>query len=67
MLVKVINNDMATAMKKLKKKVFGERILFDYMKHQAYEKPSEKKRRRKNEAIRRYQREQDKLTKEKSY
>lgn len=67
MFVKVINGDMAGALKKLKKKVFGERILFDFMRHQAYEKPSERRRRRKNEAIRRYHREQDRLFKERGY
>lgn len=51
MLVEVRNNDINRAIKELKKKVYRERILIEYKQHMAYEKPSEKKRRRKAEAI----------------
>lgn len=51
MRVEVKNNDVGAALRKLKKLVFKERILIDYMEHTFYEKPSVKKRRAKKEAI----------------
>jgi small subunit ribosomal protein S21 len=50
-LVVVRNNDINRAIKELKKKVYRERILIEYKQRMAYEKPSEKKRRKRAEAI----------------
>jgi small subunit ribosomal protein S21 len=60
MLVEVRNNDMGRAIKELKKRVYRERILIEYKQHMAYEKPSEKRRRKKAEAILRRKRDQEK-------
>lgn len=67
MRIEVRNNDINTALRKLKKKVFSERIIIDYMEHQSFEKPSVKKRRKRAEAIRRTRREQDKRRKQEGY
>lgn len=51
MRIEVKNNDLNRALKELKKRVYRERILIEYKEHMAYEKPSEKRRRKKAEAI----------------
>ena len=51
MRVEVKNNDVGAALRKLKKLVFKENILKDYMEHTFYEKPSVKKRRKRKEAL----------------
>jgi small subunit ribosomal protein S21 len=51
MLVEVRNGDINKALKELKKKVYRERILIEYKQRMAYEKPSEKRRRKRAEAI----------------
>jgi small subunit ribosomal protein S21 len=49
--VEVRGNDINRALKELKKKVYRERILIEYKQHMAHEKPSEKRRRKRAEAI----------------
>lgn len=49
--VDVRNGDINKALKELKKKVYRERILIEYKQRMAYEKPSEKRRRKKAEAV----------------
>lgn len=61
MLIEVRNNDMNRALKELKKRVYRERILIEYKQHLSYEKPSEKKRRKRAEAILRRRKDQEKL------
>jgi len=51
MLVEVRNNDINRALKELKKKVYRERILIEYREKMFYEKPSEKRRRKRAEAV----------------
>lgn len=46
----VRNSDINKAIKELKKKVYRERILIEYRQHMTYEKPSEKRRRKRAEA-----------------
>lgn len=48
--VVVRNNDINKAIKELKRKVYRERILIEFRQRMAYEKPSEKRRRKKAEA-----------------
>jgi small subunit ribosomal protein S21 len=60
-LIEVRNNDMNRALKELKKRVYRERILIEYKQHLSYEKPSEKKRRKRAEAILRRRKDQEKL------
>ena len=67
MQVKVFNNDINSAIRKLKKKVFSERILIDYMRHQAYEKPSIKRRRKMAESILRVRSNKKKEMEERGY
>ena len=57
MRVEVKNNDINAALRKLKKLLFKENVLKEYMAHCFYEKPSIKKRRRKLEAKRRISKE----------
>jgi small subunit ribosomal protein S21 len=59
MLVKVYNNDVGGALRKLKKKMFNEGIIKEVMDRRAYEKPSVKKRRKLNDAKRRAKKEQN--------
>ena len=61
MLVEVRNNDINRALKELKKKVYRERILIEYKQRMSYEKPSEKKRRKRAEAILRRRKDQEKF------
>jgi len=56
--VEVRNNDINKALKELKKRVYRERILIEYKEHMAYEKPSEKRRRKRAEAILRRKKEE---------
>ena len=56
--VRVDNNNFEKALKIFKKKVMNDGILKDLKKHQAYEKPSEKRRRNAAEAVRRHRKEQ---------
>jgi small subunit ribosomal protein S21 len=63
MRIEVRNNDIATAMKKLKKKMFAERILIDYTEAQHFVKPSVKRRRKQAEARRRAKRDAAKRNK----
>lgn len=65
--VRVANGDINGALKKLKKRVFDAKILIDVQRHREYEKPSERKRRKRNESINRMQRERSKLLKERGY
>ena len=51
MYVEVRNNDLNGALKLLKKLVYKERILIEYKQHMQYEKPSEKRRRKRAEAV----------------
>jgi small subunit ribosomal protein S21 len=60
MLVEVRNGDINRALKDLKKKVYRERILIEYKQRMAYEKPSEKKRRKKAESVLRRKKDQEK-------
>lgn len=58
MFVKVINNDIETAMKKLKRALHNDGVIKEVLARRAFEKPSEKKRRKKLEAIRENRRQQ---------
>ncbi len=55
------NGDIERMIRKFKKKVMKSGILLDLKAKQFYEKPSDKKRRRKKESIKRIQRENEKL------
>lgn len=52
MLVEVKNDDFDAALRRLKKLMRKENVLKDYCQKQEYEKPSEKKRRKRQEAAR---------------
>lgn len=52
--VTVNNNDISTAMRKLKKLMTSEGVIRDYRKKEFYVSPSEQKRIEKNAAIRRH-------------
>lgn len=54
MSVLVNNNDVSTAMRKLKKLMTSEGVIRDYRKKEFYVSPSEQKRIEKNAAIRRH-------------
>ncbi len=58
MLVLVYNNDVNSAVKKLKKKMFDEGIIRELRDRRFYEAPSAKRRRKKAEAVRRAKKEQ---------
>ena len=64
MYVRVFNNDVNTALRKLKRKMFNEGIIKELMERRFYEKPSEKRRRKKIENTRRLRREQVKYFEE---
>lgn len=55
--VEVRHGDMTKALEVLKKFVSDEKILVDYKRHQAYEKPSDKRRRLKARAVHHWNRE----------
>ena len=67
MYIEVKNDDLGAALRKLKKKVFNEQILVDFVKKSRYEKPSDKRRRKRQEAIRRQRRDREKQLKERGY
>ena len=54
--VKVHNNNVAKALQKLKRMVQDEGLNQELRRRQSYEKPSEKRRRLKNMAVKRWQR-----------
>lgn len=54
MEIKVRDNDVNKALKVLKRKLQSEGVFREMRRREAYEKPSEEKRRRKAEAIRRH-------------
>jgi len=58
--VKVRDNQVDKALRILKRKLQAEGIFREMRQREYYESPSEKRRREKNEATRRYQREQRK-------
>ena len=57
MLVVVHNNDVNSAVKKLKKKMFDEGIIRELRERRFYESPSQKRRRKHAEAVRRNKKE----------
>ncbi|HAT70605.1 MAG TPA: 30S ribosomal protein S21 [Flavobacteriaceae bacterium] len=64
MKIVVRNNNADKAIKILKKKVNAEGIIKECRDRQSYEKPSDKRRRRKAQAIRRIERDIEKLYEE---
>ena len=52
MLVRVINGDLESALRKMKRALHSEGVIKEVQRRRAYEKPSEKRRRKKLEAIR---------------
>lgn len=58
MLVIVHNNDVNAAYRKLKKKMYDEGIIRELRERTHYEKPSERKRRKRAESIRRIKKDQ---------
>ena len=52
--VKVLNNQVEKAIRKLKRKMLREGILKELKQRQFYEKPSAKKRREHKESVRKY-------------
>ena len=52
--VKVLNNQVEKAIRKLKRKMLREGILKELKRRQFYEKPSAKKRREHKESVRKY-------------
>lgn len=60
MEVKVRDNQIEKAIRVLKRKLQTEGVFRELRKREYYESPSEKRRREKNEAVRRYQRERRK-------
>ena len=65
--VVVKNNDIDKALRILKKKVLGEGLLKELKYREAYEKPSVKKRRERQEAIRRNKKERAQRLKTEGY
>ena len=65
-MIKIIvrNNNADKAIKMLKKKIMAEGIIKECRDRQSYEKPSDKRRRRKAQAIRRIERDIEKLYEE---
>ncbi len=61
MIVEVKNDDINRAIKDLKRRVFKEKILIEYKQHMAYEKPSERRRRKRAEAVLRCRKEQQEI------
>lgn len=60
MQVIVKNNDVKGAMRRLKKKLFNEGVVQELMDRRFYEKPSDKKRRKRKEMIRKAKKDQAK-------
>ena len=59
--IQVRNGNLEQAMRVLKKKVQKDGLLKDYRAKSVYEKPSEKKRRKKKEGIANFKKKQKKL------
>lgn len=57
MEIRVYNNDIEAALKRLKRIVFDEGIIREVMRRRAYEKPSEKKNRKRRESTARARKE----------
>ena len=57
MKIEVHSGDINRALRELKRLVFKEKILIEYKQHMQYEKPSERKRRKRAEAILRHRKE----------
>ena len=65
--VEVRNGNLEQAMRVLKKKVLKEGIIKDYRAKSVYEKPSERKRRKKKEGIANFKKKQKKLMLQRGY
>ena len=65
--VQVRQGNLEQAMRVLKKKVQREGIIKDFRAKSVYEKPSEKKRRKKKEGIANYKKKQKKLRLQRGY
>ena len=65
--VQIRNGNLEQAMRVLKKKVQKEGIIKDYRAKSVYEKPSEKKRRKKKEGIANFKKKQKKLRSTRGY
>ena len=65
--VKVRQGNLEQAMRVLKKKVQREGIIKDFRAKSVYEKPSEKKRRKKKEGIANFKKKQKKLMAQRGY
>ena len=65
--VQVIQGNLEQAMRVLKKKVQREGIIKDYRAKSVYEKPSERKRRKRKEGIANYKKKQKKLKAQRGY
>lgn len=63
--VKVKNNDVNKAMRKLKKLMTAEGIMQELRKREAYEPPSVRKKREKAQAVKRWQKKQAEIAAEK--
>jgi len=66
-LVEVRKGNLEQAMRVLKKKVQKENIIKDFRAKSVYEKPSEKKRRKKKEGIANFKKNQKKLKSQRGY
>ena len=65
--VQVRQGNLEQAMRVLKKKVQREGIIKDYRANSVYEKPSERKRRKRKEGIANYKKKQKKLKAQRGY
>ena len=65
--VQVRNGNLEQAMRVLKKKVQKEGIIKDYRAKSVYEKPSERKRRKKKEGIANFKKKQKKLRQQRGF
>ena len=65
--VQVRQGNLEQAMRVLKKKVQREGIIKDYRAKSVYEKPSERKRRKRKEGIANYKKKQKKLQAQRGY
>ena len=65
--VQVRQGNLEQAMRVLKKKVQREGIIKDFRARSVYEKPSEKKRRKRKEGIANYKKKQKKLKAQRGY
>ena len=65
--VQVRNGNLEQAMRVLKKKVQKEGIIKDYRAKSVFEKPSERKRRKKKEGIANFKKQQKKLKQQRGF